>query len=237
MKKQLIIFYLNIFILLIFLSSYIYASWPIPNETITTSNSLFTVEIQTCVEKKEKAIIIKDRNKSDLFSFKLEELPSIDIKNLPYVLDGGNYWYENAIMFFNKDENIVIIRLKDGNLILINLYTGKILKEISEAEKLFIEKRIIELAQMLIKSQKPSDKEAGAIICGQLKLKETIPDLKKLLSGNTNSIRVHLENDKAFIIFTIRQAAKQALESMGEKVDAVIMEEDTTYRPNTEYNK
>ena len=69
---------------------------------------------------------------------------------------------------------------------------------------------------LMLCSEEANDRKTGALLCGQEKLPEAIPALKKLLSDPAWFMR------GSTIILYVREAAKVALESMGACPDGVV---------------
>ncbi|MDP8235302.1 MAG: hypothetical protein P9M08_02860 [Candidatus Erginobacter occultus] len=144
------------------------------------------------------------------------------------------WWNEDAISFFAPEEERFFIRLHWGRWIVLDLRRGNLMREDKfifrddQREqyrgewKELVNYREAELARRAIRmldSEEEPERKTGALICGQEKLTEAIPQLRKLLadpgwfqrgSGKTGTI-----------VLYVRESAREALEAMGERVDGV----------------
>jgi hypothetical protein len=148
------------------------------------------------------------------------------------------WWNENSISFFGPDEEKFFIRLHWGKWIVLDLRGGDLFQKEEtffrddlrkqheqEWEKLvqYRRKTLAKHAIRMLGSEGAWDRETGALISGQEKLKEAIPRLRKLLDDEKYSI-TNVTKEWTRVYF-VRKAAKKALEAMGEKVQAVVIEE------------
>jgi len=129
------------------------------------------------------------------------------------------WWNEGSISFFGPDEETFFIRLHWGKLLLIQLQNGDLMDE--EWYRIFQGKtmpkkkwrtlhefgrtQIQKNAMQLLHSRDPKKQKTGVLVCGQEKLEESIPQLKKILANTKYPY--------------VRKAAREALEGLGQRVD------------------
>jgi hypothetical protein len=140
------------------------------------------------------------------------------------------YWNENSLVFFNKEEDKIIIRLKWGKMIIIDLPSGNIVslyndpllirKRVNKKEWNslidFANRRSRELAMQMLDYVNPKNRETAAIVAGQMKIKEAVPKLKLLLSDpsyNVYFVGLSVPQKKYYV----RDAAREALTAICEK--------------------
>lgn len=63
------------------------------------------------------------------------------------------------------------------------------------------------------------NRETGCIHCGQLKLDDAVPRLRSLLEDKSTFSRIGYREE---VVYYVRKAAKEALEAMGHKAEAVV---------------
>lgn len=135
----------------------------------------------------------------------------------------GIWWYKNSLSFFDQCGNLLVIRLGHGKFIGVSLDDGRPVSKLPKALVEFSKRRSIELSLRLLKSKTPIERQTGAIVCGQEKVKRAIPLLKDLLKDNEYyTTNVPKEWTR---VYYVRKAAKEALQSMNESVSNVIIEE------------
>jgi hypothetical protein len=148
------------------------------------------------------------------------------------------WWNENSISFFGPDEAKFFIRLHWGKWIVLDLRRGDLFQKEEmffrddlrkqheqEWEKLvqYRQQTLAKHAIRMLGSEEAQDRQTGALLSGQEKLKEAISRLRKLLDDK-ESFSTNVPKEWTRVYF-VRKAAKEALEAMGEKVQAVIIEE------------
>jgi hypothetical protein len=148
------------------------------------------------------------------------------------------WWNENSISFFGPDEEKYFIRLHWGKWIVLDLHRGDLFQKeqpffrddlrrehAREWEKLvqYRQKTLAKHTIRLLGSEKAEDRKTGALVSGQEKLKDAIPRLRKLLDDK-EFFTTNVPKEWTRVYF-VRKAAKEALEAIGEKVQAVIIEE------------
>ena len=78
-------------------------------------------------------------------------------------------------------------------------------------------------ALRMLDSKESRERQTGAIICGQLRIREALPKLKGLLSDE-NSYTTNVPKKWTRVYF-VRKAAKKALEDLGETANNIVVEE------------
>jgi len=147
------------------------------------------------------------------------------------------FWSDDSISFFGPKEETFIIRLAWRQYVMVSLTSPGAMNadwyevhkgwHTTEAEwkalHLFREKRVRELAQEMLTSPSRVDRQAGAVVCGQLGLEESREKLRRLLMDDA-SYETKNGDGPWTKVFHVRRAAKEALEAMGEKVEGVVVE-------------
>jgi len=148
----------------------------------------------------------------------------------------SSYWWNlDAISFFGPEEEVFFIRLHCGKWIVLELRTGNVLQK----EKTFFrdelrkqheqkwktleeyrEKALAEHAIQILSSADAHDRKTGALVCGQEKLTRAIPKLRRLLADR--AWFTLSSGTESTIVLYARQAAKGALEAMGQRVGKVV---------------
>lgn len=150
----------------------------------------------------------------------------------------SDWWNEDSISFFDPEEKFFLIRLHWGKWIILELERGMVLTRetrlygphqqgLNEAQLKELEKMkrpiLAKEAVCMVSSRDASTRKTGITICGQERFREAIPPLRARLLDpeyfTTNSPQPWTK------IYYIRQAAKEALELMGETVEDVVLEE------------
>lgn len=159
-------------------------------------------------------------------------------------------WNDNSIIFFGPagegfvggtGEETLMIRFSFGQCTFINLANGYVMyhykdhgqeddeqKDHEQDEfflppRQFADKQIRKRAQRMLYSKGSYERNTGAMVSGQLKLRENIPRLRQLLNDIDGSY-TRGSGEGTMIILYVRKAAKKALESMGEKVGNIVLE-------------
>jgi hypothetical protein len=151
----------------------------------------------------------------------------------------GGTWHDDYPMFFNNDDSYFLIRKEKGIYVIVDLKTGDVLynqKRSSSAGVSDIpdtqweniikagDESSIKIAMKLLKSFYRDKRVIGCRICGEMKIKESIPILKKLLSSDY-PISSKANDGPWMTVYPIRKAASNALKKMGVKHPKVIFEE------------
>ena len=148
------------------------------------------------------------------------------------------WWNEDSISFFGPNDEKLFIRLHWGKWIVLDLLRGDLLqkeepffrddlREQHEQEwQSMVEYRRDKLAThafRMLESDEAGDRKTGALICGQEKLTDAIPALRKLLDDEA-SFKTNVPKEWTRVYF-VRKAAKEALEAMGQTVQGITVEE------------
>ena len=73
-------------------------------------------------------------------------------------------------------------------------------------------------------SPNPEDRKTGAMICGQLMIREAIPRLRELLQDRSDHQVMGGPYEELTIVLHVPKAAKQALEKLGQETGLVSTE-------------
>lgn len=147
------------------------------------------------------------------------------------------WWNKNSISFFGPDEETFFIRLHWGKLLLLQLRDGAVMdqqwyglaKGWLMPEKKWRDlhdhgrARVRKVAIELLASQDPQKRATGALVCGQERVSDAIPGLRRLLDDK-EFFTTNVPKEWTRVYF-VRKAAKEALETMGEKVAGVVTDE------------
>ncbi|NBK26496.1 MAG: HEAT repeat domain-containing protein [Spirochaetia bacterium] len=157
----------------------------------------------------------------------------------------GFYWNEHSIGFFCHDSTVFCVRLQINKMILIELSSGYAYGEDesniyglhktdkNEWEEIVEEARaeVRRMALSFLESDDKDERVTGAIVCGQEKLEESVPLLRKLLDDDAVDERHY--PGRSVQVFSVREAALEALKLMGEDVKPVkIVNETPALLPN-----
>ncbi|HOX47315.1 MAG TPA: hypothetical protein PK668_27225 [Myxococcota bacterium] len=132
----------------------------------------------------------------------------------------GTHWYRNAMGFISQDERYFFLRSDSGEIVVLDLGRGRVAvtppkEPLAEATRWF-RTRAVEL----LASKEPVERETGALAVGQMNIREAIPALRTLLQDDSY-VSVYPSEGKPHREYYVRQAAKAALEAMGEQVTGV----------------
>ncbi len=213
---------IKILIILLFLSCHFcYATTPYPDKTVQTSDKNISVRLTTR-RGLDTAILIEDKQGRTLKTIKESDL-NLDYKS--ELATAGNDWYQNSIAFINKSDNYFVLRLRWNKILVIDLKTKTLINAIPKELSEEIKDTLYQRAIKLLSSDNPKDKQTGAIVCGQMNIRNGIPKLKELLSDEAYYSQQSGESPWR-TVYVVRKAAKEALESMGEIVSGVIIEKE-----------
>lgn len=140
------------------------------------------------------------------------------------------WWNEDALVFFGPKDATLFVRLSTGRLIMISMKSGSLMDdkwfrlesaigasdENTRASLHAVSKEgAADLALRYLQSDNPRQRRTGAVVAGQLGLRDTIPRLRALLKDETESLSI-------IGLLPVRHryvadAAKEALIQMGEK--------------------
>lgn len=147
------------------------------------------------------------------------------------------WWNEDSISFFGPNDDYFFIRLHWGKMLLVILDDGDLADDewyrtnkgwfISEGKwkslHRFGERTVRESVGKMLNSSDSEDLKTAAKTAGQLKLRESIPQLRELLK-DPHSYESKSGDDPWKIVYYVRKAALDALTSMGVAPQGVITE-------------
>jgi WD40 repeat protein len=139
----------------------------------------------------------------------------------------SRWWDKDSLIFFGPKDETLYIRVCTGQTLMISMSDGDLIKEsksflLDEGEKTwdslvaYGKKRPAELALKYLESEDSERRRTGAIVAGQMGLREAIPRLRGLL-----------KDDSYYLVYRgggffngehehyVADAAREALESMG----------------------
>lgn len=202
------------------------ATSPFPTKRVTCESKTISAELKPI---SEGALTLLDEEGKVIATFDLDKL-KLAPPDLVLGIErstAGIGWYLNSIAFFDKKEAHLVVRFRSGQLLVIDVKSKSIVSDIPEELKKEIDKALRKQAQELLESDTPSERQTGAIVCGQMSLRDAIPKLRDLLDDDSHMLRGadgpdgHMKWTK---MYYVRKAAKEALEAMGEKVEGIILE-------------
>ncbi len=150
------------------------------------------------------------------------------------------WWNEDSVSFFGPDDETFIIRLHWGKWIVLDLRAGYVMQEEAssrdglhvrderkwKALQAYRQKELAARAIAMLSSTDAGERKTAALICGQEKLTQAIPRLRELLNDKESFAT---DGPAGWTrVYFVRQAAKEALEAMGQAVEHVIVEEPET---------
>jgi len=155
-------------------------------------------------------------------------------------LSGPN-WRKHSLMFFGPDDETLFIRLGTARVRVMRLRDGTIMTEgwysaegqsgtqIPEKEwqslMAFGKRRTPEAAVEYLGSPRADDRETGAIIVGELRIRKAIPKLRTLLSDDDAYFSGVGGTAAMYKVYFVRRAAADALRAMGENIGNIVIEE------------
>lgn len=200
----------------------LFGTEPFDDSLTVSKDGKCSVQIKAWEDDKERILFIKTpKGKSGLT---MEELGfDAGPEDYPTITTAGWDWYQNSITHIDPDTNIFAIRLKSSKTIYLDLNSRTVVNKLADKVVVGMEKVFAEKANKMLKSKDSRKRETGAIFVGQLKVKKAIPVLRKLLSDRS-WFTLTSGDEPTMVILYVRQAAKTALESMGQKVEGVVTE-------------
>ena len=137
--------------------------------------------------------------------------------------------YANVIAFFDPSHRSVYVKFHWTDLVCVCLQSGLVIPR--DANDMFNrtdypkygDSHLKELVLELLNSETGIEQFVGALYTGQLKLQKGTSRLRALLLSN---VSVSIKTNTGWIRkYFVREAAKEALEALGEKVGGVTLEE------------
>lgn len=147
------------------------------------------------------------------------------------------HWNQNAITCFDREEEVLFIRLHWGKVLMIQLHNGNLM---DEGWYVFRDnpgkwrnlqahaaEQIRSRALQLLHSESDDERAAGALVCGQEQIRQAIPRLRELLTDDASYDETHATTPSPTTrrVYYVRQAARDALKSLGQPVPDVVIEE------------
>lgn len=206
-------------------TSIVHATRPWPTMVVKRRDGSPAAKLQP---SQPEAVVLLDASTNVACSFSTDEF------NLPVQVQStaGYIWYANAIAFVDAEEHTLIIRLKEPRIVAIDLISRKVLRKMPEHLSAEVNRTLHDAGVRLLKAPDPRDRQTGAIVCGQLKIREAVSTLRSLLTDSTYLSQK--SGDAPWVnVYYVRKAAKEALEAMGERVADIQVEIVTgTYVPS-----
>lgn len=160
------------------------------------------------------------------------------------------WWSKNSICFFGPEEEHFFIRLHWGQTVAIRLSDGIPINDegrmvwqgvslkAHDWDRLadYGTRKTAECALELMQSSSPSERELGAMVTGQMKLRAGIPRLRELLSDSSHH---HLKPSEGpwQRVYGVRERALTALQEMGEDAEGVVTRVTLEEAPDGVSNK
>jgi hypothetical protein len=150
----------------------------------------------------------------------------------------SKWWSEDSLSFFGPDDKVFFIRLFTGQTLMLWLRDGDVMDEdwFAVAQHISITKqdwdslpaygtkRSAELAMEHMKSNDSETRKTGVIVAGQLRLRDSAPTLRSLLSDNDYCLTNLHGGLWMYRDYYVRRAAKNALQLLGEETGEVVVE-------------
>ena len=146
-------------------------------------------------------------------------------------------WNEDSVSFFGPKEETFVIRLHWGRMLILDLSNGRVMNKGShrfsraianeEAWRIlldFVAKQLRQRALAMLISMHPEDRKTGAMLSGQVMIREAIPRLRELLGDRSYYTTMGGAHEESTIVLYVREAARQALEKLGEETGPVLTE-------------
>lgn len=205
-----------------------------PNKVYITNTGEYVVTIGESYTYGDYPLVIYDKKGKIVKSHSLKSLYS---ERDSLAFSCGLTWHNEYIMFFNQDENHFYIRKGKGIYVIVDLRTGDVFfkqkrysssgpENIPEPEWEKLVKNGNDQARQIaveyLNSFEYDKKEIGCRICGEMKIRESIPKLKEYLSSQYSYFSKS-ENEPWMDVFPIRDAASDALNAMGVKHETPIV--------------
>ncbi|MEW5894819.1 MAG: hypothetical protein AB1650_03515 [Candidatus Omnitrophota bacterium] len=219
--------WLEVFLVLLALEPLsVSATEPFPSEEYFSKSGRYHIVLAPLLRggmPDNGALILSDKKEKKDFSFSVEQV-SLNFDHPNMVMStAGLGWYRNSIAVFSDDEKTFVIKLLWPQYVVLNLENHSIVKEPAESILKEAEKLMANLALKWLDSADPYQRQTGAIVCKDLKISESIPRLKELLSDKEFYTKYAGKN-KGIIVLYVRKAAKEALLALGESMDSIITE-------------
>ncbi|MBN2022872.1 MAG: hypothetical protein JW809_08750 [Pirellulales bacterium] len=142
------------------------------------------------------------------------------------------WWNEGAVSLFGPDDETFLIRLHWGKWIVLELENGDLLAKEKDFYRddlrkqhdqrwlkleEYREKKLAERVVKMLTSDDPEERRTAAVICGEEKYMQAVPQLRKLLADEEYFDCI--TDWKWSRVFFVREAAKEALQALGQEVD------------------
>jgi hypothetical protein len=213
---------ISLFLALSLITSVCYATRPFPDKIVKTSNEKIIVKLKPTKFLGGAAVTIENHQGKIIKKFNLDSL-GLTFRDYQLTIAGNN-WYQNSMIFINKNDEYFIVRLRKGKIIIINLKNNKLVTDVPDSLNNEINQTISQMAIKLLDSEEPQERQTGAIVCGQMNIRTAISRLKELLSDKAYYSQKSGDTP-LIIVYFVRKAAKEALEAMGEDASNIIVEE------------
>jgi hypothetical protein len=174
-------------------------------------------------------LVIYGRNGSLVAVHSTESLGLLkdDILNIKMSVSSF-WWSEDSISFFGPEDKVFFIRLHWKKIMTVNLSDGRLCDknyiDSNDRIRSYADDKIRKITIVRLNSKLPEERSTGALVAGQLCIRETIPRLKELLEDNS-SYDCKSGDDPWQTVYYIRKRAKEALEQMGVTVEGIVTEE------------
>jgi hypothetical protein len=156
------------------------------------------------------------------------------IGDVPAGGTSGPDWRKHTLIFLGPEEKSLFLRLSGGGIRILRLSDGTVMTDgwyrkvggpvwqMPQAEwktlTVFAANRTPELAVEYLSSEDPDQRETGAILSGQLRLRKAIPKLRTLL-GDGAAYYQGTDASRMVTVYFVRDAARHSLQLLGENVE------------------
>jgi len=173
-------------------------------------------------DQDENVLYIRTRGNSAQFS-----LADLGMSTFWEISTAGSRWYQNGIGYvlrhqipareneFTGHHFLFVFRHRSGTETAIDLDNLKVLDSAALPDREVLREHGIRAAAQLLASNSARDRETAALHLGQLRSREHIPQLTRLLKDPaTSSVSTNL--GPARTVYIVREAAQTALQQMEE---------------------
>lgn len=204
-----------------------------PVDAFVSDNGNTLVTLDDWVNLGTHAVVIYDEKGRTLADHDYKALSKSLLKEAePKAGLSGVLWRRNCIVMFGPRNETLCLRFPAGTVLVFDVATGKHLT--NEAGQLgekrdeataYVQKSLPQVVAKLLVSKSKRDLETGAIVAGQLRLRDTADTLRTLLK-DPSGLLIGPDEKHAnwWRYYHIRKAAKDALEAMGYEVGPVVIE-------------
>lgn len=182
------------------------------------------------------AVVIYDKNGRRLADHNYSDFcMSLSREARPAVTSSGVHWRNKCIALWGPRNGTLCLRFPAGTVLVFDLSTGEhltheegLLAVKRDEAAAYVRRELPRVAVKMLTAKSAQDREIGALLAGQLNVRDAIEGLRVLLKDGS-VILVAAETDGSKWtwkrVYFVRKAAREALEAMGLEVGPVLTEE------------